>query len=36
MKGSIKNPHLALQRAIVSGLTPASVHIEGASETPWV
>jgi hypothetical protein len=35
MTGSMKNPHLALQRAIMSGLTPASVQIEGASETPW-
>jgi hypothetical protein len=33
--GRSVNPHLALQRAILAGLTPASVTIESESVTPW-
>ncbi len=35
MIGLSENPHLALQRAILAGLMPASVKIESESVTPW-
>jgi hypothetical protein len=35
MSDLIENPHFALQRVILAGLTPASVTIESESVTPW-
>jgi hypothetical protein len=35
MRDLAENPHLALQRAILAGLTPAHVTIESESVTPW-
>lgn len=29
------NPHIALQRVLLSGLKPATVRIESDHETPW-
>jgi hypothetical protein len=35
MKGVAINPHAALERVLLAGLTPASVMIESDQETPW-
>ncbi len=35
MNSTHPNPHIALQRALIAGLTPADVIIEADTETPW-
>ena len=35
MKPQNVDPHRALQCAILAGLSPAAVTIEGECETPW-